>query len=106
MSAPNDVIPRGTLCFLTGGRDGLYGHLVGRVVEVVGGPRKEWEHVKGPRIYYDIRAGWITELFPERDIIVKRKYLIPIAQGSRSAHTVGEFAAALRDLEAAQGVDA
>lgn len=84
-TSPHEIgpIPKGTLCFLTGRGGTAYSNLIGRVVEVVGGPRAEFGNGPGP--FYDIRADWITERFPGRNIIVLRRNLIPITPDS------GEF---------------
>ena len=73
-SSPSATLAPGTLCFLT--RVGNPEGLNGRVVEVVAGPREEFGTGPGP--FYDIRAQWLAERFPERDCVAQRQQLIPI----------------------------
>ena len=66
----------GTLCFLTRVAPA---DCKGRVVEVIAGPRAEFGGGPGP--FYDVRAPWIAERFPGRDLIALRAQLIPLTPG-------------------------
>jgi hypothetical protein len=73
----------GTLCYLKGSGQ-RNADLIGRVVQVVNGPREEFGSGPGP--YYEITAPWLSAAWiaarfqrPGVEItIVHRKFLVPI----------------------------
>ena len=74
----NSRLAPGTLCYLI--RVGNFPDVIGRVVEVVAGPHHEFDDAR-PGPYYDIRADWLAQRFPERDLICQREKLVPLNFG-------------------------
>lgn len=73
--APGRLAP-GTLCFLTRVK-GDQADVMGRVVEVVMGPRAKFG--RGPGIFYEVTAPWLLARFPQFDVMIcRREQLIPI----------------------------